>query len=329
MMKHFTSTKWIALLALLAAGAIGALTSTASPTLAGPNCTVDASIDSEEQEFLRLINEHRANNGVGPLELSDTLNKASAWKSKHMADEDYFAHDDIPINRTWVQRLRDCGYTYNTFKGENIAAGFTTAASVFNAWRNSAGHNANMLEDNFVAIGIGRYYNANSTYGWYWTTDFGGFADGSTPPTTATPTSTRTPTPAATPTSTPPPPTPSGVDSDGDGCDNALEQGSNPLLGGARDPNNPWDFFDTPSGANQRDHAITVGDVGAIVARFGNFGDPGIDPLSPPPPTGYHTAFDRSPAQPGDHLWDLGPPNGNISVSDVGALIGQFGHTCA
>ena len=33
-------------------------------------------------------------------------------------------------------------------------------------------------------LGIGRVYNASSTYRWYWTTDFGGYVDqtiGSTP----------------------------------------------------------------------------------------------------------------------------------------------------
>jgi len=34
-----------------------------------------------------------------------------------------------------------------------------------------------MLNPGFAAIGIARVYNANSMYGWYWTTDFGGYVD--------------------------------------------------------------------------------------------------------------------------------------------------------
>jgi hypothetical protein len=34
-----------------------------------------------------------------------------------------------------------------------------------------------MLSANFRVIGIGRAYNGNSSYGWYWTTDFGGYVD--------------------------------------------------------------------------------------------------------------------------------------------------------
>lgn len=150
--------------------------STASRVSAAGDCTVDATMDSEEQAFLTLINNHRAQNGLGPLTASYMLTKAAAWKSKDMATNNYFAHDDL--SRNWVQRIRDCGYGFNTYLGENIAAGYTTAQQVFDGWKNSPGHNANMLGANYTTIGIGRYYVPGSTYGWYWTTDFGGFSDG-------------------------------------------------------------------------------------------------------------------------------------------------------
>lgn len=47
-----------------------------------------------------------------------------------------------------------------------------------------------MLNTSYVVIGIGRAYNASSTYGWYWTTDFGGFLD---------PTISQNPTPSPAP----------------------------------------------------------------------------------------------------------------------------------
>jgi uncharacterized protein YkwD len=142
------------------------------------NCNADPSLDSEEREFLRLINVYRNQSGLPPLALSENLNRAAAWKANHMAVHNYFAHDDTPIGRTWGQRIRDCGYTLNTFRGENLAAGNGAAAAAFEQWRNSPGHNANMLSPNFRVIGIGRAYNASSTYDWYWATDFGGASDG-------------------------------------------------------------------------------------------------------------------------------------------------------
>jgi uncharacterized protein YkwD len=140
------------------------------------NCTIDASLDTEEKVFLTLINNHRAQNGLAPLAASYKLSKAAQWKSNDLGVNAYFAHDDL--NRTWVQRIRDCGYGYNTYLGENIAAGISGAQAAFDLWRNSAGHNANMLGANYTAIGIGRAYVAGSPYGWYWTTEFGGVDDG-------------------------------------------------------------------------------------------------------------------------------------------------------
>ncbi|MEX1253552.1 MAG: flexitail domain-containing putative surface protein [Dehalococcoidia bacterium] len=157
---------------------------------------------------------------------------------------------------------------------------------------------------------------------------------------TPTPTSTRTPTStpgSSTPTRSPTPvdtPTPTdtvepGVDSDGDGCDDARELGPNPSFGGGRDPGNVWDFFDTPDDANVRDRAITVGDLGRVVARFGSSGSKALDPLSTPPPApAYHTAFDRtSPGEaPNGHPQG---PNGSVTAQDIALVVAQFGHSCA
>ena len=44
---------------------------------------------------------------------------------------------------------------------------------LFDQWRNSSGHNKNMLNLNVRAIGIGRASKSASRYGWYWTTTFG------------------------------------------------------------------------------------------------------------------------------------------------------------
>ncbi len=150
---------------------------TPTPVSSGGACNVDPAIDSEERAFLTLINNYRAQNGLPALALSYTLTKSSAWKSADMGANRYFAHDDL--SRTWIQRVRACGYGANTYAGENIAAGISTAQQAFDLWRNSPGHNANMLGTNYRSIGIGRAYVPGSPYGWYWTTDFGGVADGS------------------------------------------------------------------------------------------------------------------------------------------------------
>jgi hypothetical protein len=123
----------------------------------------------------------------------------------------------------------------------------------------------------------------------------------------------------------------SAADDDLDGCSEKQEFGSYAVLGGQRDPSNRWDFFDVPTGAPPaRDRVVSGGDIAAVVARFGTFGDPGDDPLSPPPTApAYHTAFDRGGVMAGGDLWDQLPPNGSISSADIGAVVAQFGHSCA
>lgn len=200
--------KLLGISALVAACVLAGLyvSPTSSNAAVSPGCTVDPSIDSEEQAFLQQINQYRQQNSRGPLKLSTTLNKAAAWKSLDMANNNYVAHDDTPSGRSWIDRIRDCGYTYNAWIGENIAVGNSAAAATFEQWRGSPPHNDNMLGSDYTAIGIGRAYNASSQYKWYWTTEFASYSDGytpATPPATATP---RPPTPTPGPSQTAQPP---------------------------------------------------------------------------------------------------------------------------
>lgn len=145
-------------------------TATPVPPTATPAST---GLDVEEQNFLTLINQYRQSKGLAPLRLNQNLINASKWMSQDMGAKNYFSHTDS-LGRDPFVRMAAFGYNFNTYKGENIAAGYSTAASVMTGWQNSPGHNQNMLNPNYTVIGIGRAYVAGSTYGWYWTTDFGG-----------------------------------------------------------------------------------------------------------------------------------------------------------
>src|SRR6476659_5556531 len=156
--------------------------------LAYTNCDVsDLSIDTEEQTFLGLINSYRQANGLGTLTMSTNVGRASTWMAIDMGAYNYFAHNDR-LGRTFDVRMTNCGSISPS--GENIAAGYTTAQDVFTAWKNSPGHNANMLNGAFRQIGIARAYTAGSTYGWYWVTDFSYVDDGTTGGPPAAPTGT-------------------------------------------------------------------------------------------------------------------------------------------
>ena len=126
------------------------------------------------------------------------------------------------------------------------------------------------------------------------------------------------------------------IDSDGDGCRDAWELGPDPRLGGQRDPNWYWDFYNVPDSWNRRDDAVdSLQDILAIIRRYGANDSNGTalinrntDPLSTPPEAGYHPVFDRARALPGDQAWQLQAPDGVITLSDVFGLLVQMGHTC-
>ena len=167
----------LAAVSLVAPGAAAAPVdpgSFAEPSLAVSSA--DACVDDEEVGFLALINDYRAASGLRPLSLSSSLSSAAAYHSVDMAAKGYLAHTLLD-GTTVVQNMANFGYEGGTH-GENIAAGTQTAAEAMQTWQGSAEHNTNMLNASFGAIGIGRAYDPNSQYGWYWTTIFGDVSDG-------------------------------------------------------------------------------------------------------------------------------------------------------
>ena len=167
-----------ALAAALASAAIIAATLLGGTT----GSSADTSLDAEELAFVTLLNQYRVQNGRAPLLIEPGLQGAAEWMDNDMGVNHYFSHTDSLGQSPWT-RMCNFGYCYNTSKGENIAAGYTTGASVFEGWRNSPGHNSNMLNANFRVMGLARLYVSGSTYGYYWTNDFGGYVTaGSYPP---------------------------------------------------------------------------------------------------------------------------------------------------
>ena len=129
----------------------------------------------EEQAVLDLINAHRVQAGCAPLIPHRQLTAAARGHSTDMALNDYFSHTSLDGRSPW-DRMAEAGYTSFSSAGENIAAGYSSPASVVNGWMNSSGHRANILNCNFTETGIGYYYLQNDTgnvnYRRYWTQDF-------------------------------------------------------------------------------------------------------------------------------------------------------------
>ncbi len=127
--------------------------------------TLDATVLSYEEEVVRLVNEIRVKNGLKELVHDWELSRVARYKSQDMKDNKYFSHTS-PAYGSPFQMMRDFGITYRS-AGENIARGQATPQTVVNAWMNSSGHRANILNSSFTRIGVG--YVAD---GKYWTQMF-------------------------------------------------------------------------------------------------------------------------------------------------------------
>lgn len=143
--------------------------------------------DPEELAMLAELNAYRVENGAGELTLSVSLGAAAKHHSESMASFNYFdgSHDlhfegrnqDETI--TWQENIANHGYPDNTHtsRAENLAAGFESAAETLEQWKNSPSHNDHLLSSKYQAIGIGRAFNPEAEYRWYWTVTFGSLLD--------------------------------------------------------------------------------------------------------------------------------------------------------
>ena len=138
---------------------------------AAPQSCAPAINSSVEKQIIKLINAERKKKGLGVLTANGALRRAARGHSKDMACNNFFSHTS-PTTGSPFDRMAAEGYSYS-WAGENIAAGYGTAADVVEGWMQSQGHRDNILNANFTEIGVGHVYWADSEYGSYTTTVFG------------------------------------------------------------------------------------------------------------------------------------------------------------
>ena len=121
-----------------------------------------------QQEVVNLVNKERAKYGLSPLKSNASLANVATIKSQDMINKNYFSHTS-PTYGSPFDMMKQFGISYRT-AGENIAMGQKTPSEVVNAWMNSEGHRANILNANFTEIGIGIAQNSKGQL--YWTQMF-------------------------------------------------------------------------------------------------------------------------------------------------------------
>jgi uncharacterized protein YkwD len=105
-----------------------------------------------EDDIISQTNDRRGKNGLLPLRKNGQLSTAAALKGQDMLAKGYWAHTSPDGKEPWYF-INQAGYSY-TRAGENLARDFRDTTSVVNAWMDSPGHKANLLNPNYQEIGV-------------------------------------------------------------------------------------------------------------------------------------------------------------------------------
>lgn len=118
-----------------------------------------------EQQVVELTNIERKKQGLPELQVDMNLSKVAHLKSEDMQKNHYFDHNS-PTYGSPFDMMRNFGISYSA-AGENIAQGQRTPEKVIQAWMDSPGHRANILNPSYTHVGVGYVENGN-----YWTQEF-------------------------------------------------------------------------------------------------------------------------------------------------------------
>ncbi len=154
---------------------------TPTPT-PSPDNDVQFTLDAEETEFIKLLNEHRLAQKLSPLGVSISLSKASEWSARDMAKRGMAATTDS-LDRTAAQRARAFGFpgTLAPLDENELAhSGDTTGRVAFGRLLSPLRNQGFFTIATWKNVGVARFLNA-STGRWYWSILFGAYWDKTVP----------------------------------------------------------------------------------------------------------------------------------------------------
>ena len=114
------------------------------------------------QQVVDLVNAERAKEGLAPLTIDPNVEKAADVRAREIQSK--FDHTR-PNGSSFSSALKEQGADFRG-AGENIAWGQQTPKEVMNAWMNSPGHRANIMNKSYTHIGVGNVQNGSGTQYW-------------------------------------------------------------------------------------------------------------------------------------------------------------------
>ncbi len=160
------TTKTLIILALLLASA----------SLFTKPARADVSLDSEEKNYIQILNDYRKGMQRMELKIDDRMMKAAEDYANDMADHPDSINDHHldSSGKGPADRGKKYGYYFLT---ENIGWGYETGQQIFDAWKDSPAHYVNMTIKEARAMGVARIYKKGATKDgklaeWFWVAIF-------------------------------------------------------------------------------------------------------------------------------------------------------------
>lgn len=117
-------------------------------------------------EAIDLINAEREKVGLEKLGIDSELMEMAAVRAEELVTK--YEHTR-PDGRGYISILDDFGWdSKKYYSAENINRSAATAATTVSSWMNSAGHKANILNENVTRIGVGYCYGSSSERKNHW-----------------------------------------------------------------------------------------------------------------------------------------------------------------
>jgi len=112
------------------------------------------------------LNEYRISKGLSALTYDERLNSTAELHAEDIASAGILSHTGTN-GSSLGDRVQLQGYYFST-ASENAASGQTSWDAAFKSWKNSPGHNENMLRDDVSELGLAFVSEPTSKLQTYW-----------------------------------------------------------------------------------------------------------------------------------------------------------------
>jgi uncharacterized protein YkwD len=121
----------------------------------------------DPQRARDLINKYRREKGLKPLALNAQLSEAAKAHSRDLAKWDRISHYGSDGSNPW-DRVKRAGYNAKV-TAENVGTGQIDFAEVLRGWKDSPGHNKNLLMSDASEMGLALVQDPKTEFKSFWT----------------------------------------------------------------------------------------------------------------------------------------------------------------